>query len=162
FPFPIMAVVGENGSGKSTVLQCAASVYRSPGRFPGKSKFASDFFPDTAWERIRNAKIQYALREGNTPIESSIRRPGERWRGNPERRDRHVENVDLSRIQPVSARTGYSKIVKAQSKEVSFADFDAERLSRLSQVMGRKYDGAKISITDAGMNRPVPVVSLSG
>jgi predicted ATPase len=26
-PFPIMAVVGENGAGKSTVLQCAASVY---------------------------------------------------------------------------------------------------------------------------------------
>lgn len=28
FRFPIMAIVGENGVGKSTVLQCAAAVYK--------------------------------------------------------------------------------------------------------------------------------------
>lgn len=27
--YPIMAIVGENGAGKSTVLQCAAAVYKS-------------------------------------------------------------------------------------------------------------------------------------
>ena len=31
FNFPFVAIVGENGSGKSTVLQAIASVYRSPG-----------------------------------------------------------------------------------------------------------------------------------
>jgi len=29
FQFPIVALVGENGSGKSTVLQAAAAVYKS-------------------------------------------------------------------------------------------------------------------------------------
>lgn len=42
FEFPIVALVGENGAGKSTVLQAAASVYQPPGKAkkgkrPGKS-----------------------------------------------------------------------------------------------------------------------------
>jgi predicted ATPase len=32
FEFPIVALVGENGAGKSTVLQAAASVYRGPAK----------------------------------------------------------------------------------------------------------------------------------
>ena len=44
--YPIMAVVGENGVGKSTVLQCAAAVYRHTRK--KKGKFASDFFPEVS------------------------------------------------------------------------------------------------------------------
>jgi len=58
--YPIMAVVGENGVGKSSVLQAAASVYKSPR----KTRFASDFYPDTAWETIKDASIRYSVREG--------------------------------------------------------------------------------------------------
>ncbi|MGB7097582.1 MAG: AAA family ATPase, partial [Xanthobacteraceae bacterium] len=47
FNFPITALVGENGSGKSTVLQAAASMYR--GSSKKRTRFASDFFPSTAW-----------------------------------------------------------------------------------------------------------------
>src|SRR5262249_55579103 len=60
--FPIMAVVGENGVGKSTVLQSAAAVYAQP-RGSKKLKFAGDYFPDTAWEQIINAEIRYSVRE---------------------------------------------------------------------------------------------------
>src|SRR5687768_12956772 len=98
--FPIMAVVGENGSGKSTVLQCAASVYKSD---PPKTKFrfASDFFPDTTWDQIRGAAISYLTRQGTKETRSSIRKRTDRWRGNPDRPTRSVEYIDLSRIQPV-------------------------------------------------------------
>ena len=56
--FPIMAVVGENGVGKSTVLQAAASVYTwsTPGK--KRERFASDFFrtqPGTASGTLRSA-----------------------------------------------------------------------------------------------------------
>jgi DNA repair exonuclease SbcCD ATPase subunit len=44
--FPIMAIVGENGSGKSTILQCAASVYATSeqvtrSRYATKSEYAN-------------------------------------------------------------------------------------------------------------------------
>ena len=158
--FPIMAVVGENGAGKSTLLQAAAAVYRSPGK---KGRFASDFFPDTAWDRIRDATIRYSVKEGTAaPIQASIRKPGERWRGNPDRRERPVEYIDLSRIQPVPARLGYSKLANPQFKELSSSPFDSSRLQRFSQIMGRQYESARMSITDAAGRRSVPVLTHSG
>jgi predicted ATPase len=162
FSFPIMAIVGENGSGKSTILQCAASVYRPPGPPSVLGNFASDFFPDTPWEIVHDAEIRWAVREGTNPWVGSVRKPGDRWRGNPERRERIVKYIDLSRIQPVPERVGYSRLAKSQHTEISATAFDKERLTRLSQIMGRHYDLAKMALTDADARRAVPVLSREG
>jgi predicted ATPase len=158
FGFPIMAIVGENGVGKSTVLQCAASVYRSPSG-PAKSWYASDYLPDTAWEKITNAEIAYRVKEGDNRYDGSIRKPGERWRGNPERRERVVEYIDLKRVQPILGRVGYSKLAKPQHRETESNPFDKYRLERLSQIMGHRYDSAKMALTDADNKRYVAVLS---
>ena len=97
-----MAVVGENGAGKSTLLQCAASVYRQPLGTSGKASFASDFFPDTPWEKVQQAAIRFAFRQGKNTSTGSIRKPTNRWRGNPERPSRDVLYIDLTRIQPAA------------------------------------------------------------
>lgn len=162
--FPIMAIVGENGSGKSTLLQCAASIYATneqsaKSRYATKSEYASDLFPDTAWEKIKNASISYSLREGTTIYTASVRKPGERWRGNPERRTRAVEYIDLSRIVPINVRRGYARIAKPQFKETAFEAFDVYRLGRFNQIMGRHYDLAKMASTDADPERSVSVLS---
>ena len=144
FRYPIMALVGENGVGKSSVLQAAAAIYKAPGKAAKKeSRFASDFFPDTDWEKIKDATIKYSVREGAKHPEGSIRKPGERWRGNPGRPERQVVYIDLSRIQPVSARVGYTKLVKAHHKEISAVLFDKLKPARFSQIMGRTYDLAR-------------------
>lgn len=157
--YPIMAVIGENGVGKSTVLQAAASVYKSPK----KSRFASDFFPDTAWEDIKDASIRFSYCEGlRKSVEGSLRKPGERWRGNPTRPERNVSYIDLTRIQPVPARVGYTKLVRSPHKEVSATLFDRYRLERFSQVMGQAYDLAKMALTTADPKRPVPVLAQHG
>jgi predicted ATPase len=159
FEFPIVALVGENGAGKSTVLQAAASVYRG---LPKRMKFASAFFPDTPWEAVQKAQIRWWVREGQTTREGSIRKETNRWRGNPNRRERHVENIDLSRIQPVSARVGYSRLAKPRHKEASADLFDVEKLARLSNIMGKKYEIASMSLTDFDKLRPVPVIEHHG
>jgi predicted ATPase len=158
--FPIMAVVGENGAGKSTVLQAAASVYKPEQDIPGR--FASDFFPDTPWDRVHDAEIRYSVREGDQVHASAIRKPTGRWRGNPERRQRNVEYIDLSRIQPVSARTGYRTLANAAFKEESANLFEQPRLERLSAILGRTYDAAKMAITSADSVREVPVITQQG
>lgn len=160
--FPIMAVVGENGAGKSTVLQCAASVYASSGRKERRERFASDFFPDTPWDHVRNASLRYSVREGTTPSIGSIRKPTGRWRGNPERRKRPVEYIDLSRIQPVPARVGYTKLANPMLKEAGGSAFEDSRLSRFSEIMGRTYDLARMATTDVDQDRRVPVISQLG
>ena len=72
------------------------------------------------------------------------------WEGlrNPNRPTRHVVYVDLSRIQPVSGRIGYAKIAKSRHKEASATAFDEAKVKRLSGIMGRHYDGAKMALTD--------------
>jgi predicted ATPase len=160
FPFPIMAVVGENGSGKSTVLQGAACVYRSEDR--KRTRFASEFFPDTAWDKVRDATVKYAYREGGRHPEFSIRKPSTRWLGNVDRPIREVEYIDLSRIQPVSARVGYAKIAKTKHHEQSAVAFDPEKVLRLSEVMGREYEGARMALSDVDIHRTIPVITKKG
>jgi predicted ATPase len=156
FSFPIVALVGENGTGKSTILQSAASVYRSPKG--GKIQFASKFFPDTPWDKITKASIRWSVREGVTVSTGSVRKETSRWRGNPERRERNVEYIDLSRIQPVPARVGYSRLAKAGIKEKSSVLFDAAKLGRLSSILGRGYGVARMSLTEHDAKRHVPVI----
>ncbi|WP_210246510.1 AAA family ATPase [Methylobacterium sp. WL12] len=156
FRFPIAAIVGENGSGKSTIIQAAASVYN--GRVRKKTKFASDFLPTTAWDDYRNARIAYTYREGDVTKNGLVRKPTTRWLGNDERPIRDVEWVDLSRIQPVSARIGYAKIAKSTHIEVSATEFEKKRVERLSSIMGRKYQSARMAVSSTDPKRKVPVL----
>ncbi|MCR6658669.1 MAG: AAA family ATPase [Asticcacaulis sp.] len=162
FPFPIMAISGENGSGKSTIIQaCAASYQRqqSTGSVKQKgTKYASDFFPKTFWDEITNASVRFGYTEGKDVKEGSIRKHTERWKGNSERPIRPVQFLDLSRIVPIGGRTGYAKIAKSPHIEASFESFDDARLSRLSNILGHKYDQAKMSLSNVDLERPIPVL----
>jgi len=157
--FPIIAVVGENGAGKSTILQAAASVYRDQSN---RKQFASTYFPDTPWDKVVKAQIKWWVREGQSSKDGSIRKESTKWRGNPDRRERAVKYIDLSRILPVSARVGYSRLAKSQNKESSSQQFDQEHLSRFSSIMGKNYEIASMSLSDFDKTRPVPVITLSG
>ncbi len=161
FQFPIVALVGENGIGKSTVLQAVAASYKGESQ---RQHYASDFFPDTPWEQVTGAEIRTSMREGPTSgsISVSIRRPSERWRGNDERRERDVEYIDLRRIQPIASRTGYARMAKREVKERAVQAFDVATVERLSGLMGRNYDLAKVSTTDVDEFRTVPVLSKNG
>ncbi len=159
FKFPIIAIVGENGSGKSTILQSAASVYRSPDD-DGKDKYASDYFPDTPFEKITAATIRFSFREGEQTQIKTVRKPTVRWRGNPDRPFRRVEYIDLRRTQPVGARSGYAKLLKAGVLEGKHAAFEPDKLARLSQIIGKNYVSAGMSVTNVDMNSHVPVVQV--
>lgn len=158
--FPIVAIVGENGSGKSTLLQAAACVYLREDR--KETWFASEFFPDTAWDQVRRAEVKFGYTQGADHKSGSIRKPTTRWLGNVDRPQREVAYIDLSRIQPVSARVGYARIAKTRHKEASARSFEEEKVKRLSEVMGRHYDAAKMAISTIDDRREIPVISKDG
>lgn len=156
FPFPMVAIVGENGSGKSTIIQAAASVYREDE--VAKGRFASSFFPSTAWDTVENARINFGYTQGGAHGSSSVRKPTKRWLGNRLRPVRHVEYIDLSRIQPVSVRTGYAKIAKSKHTEGSSIAFEQRRVERLSGILGNRYESARFAFADVDENREIPVL----
>jgi predicted ATPase len=165
FPFPIVAISGENGSGKSTIIQSCAAVYqrqKSTGSIKQKgTKYASDFFPSTFWDDIKNAAVRYGYTEGGATSDGSIRKHTERWKGNSERPLRPVVFLDLSRIVPIGGRTGYAKIAKTSHTEASAQSFDEARLGRLSAILGHQYDQAKMALADIDSERPIPILSRS-
>jgi predicted ATPase len=160
FSYPIVAIVGENGSGKSTLLQAAACVYLSEDR--KETWFASEFFPDTAWDQVRGAEVKFGYLEGANHENGRVRKPTTRWLGNVERPLREVAYIDLSRIQPVSARVGYAKIAKTKHEEASARAFEHDKVQRLSEVMGRHYDAAKMAITTIDERREIAVITKGG
>ncbi len=161
FDFPIVAIAGENGSGKSTILQCAACAYQSQTH---ETWYPSEFFPETAWDRSQDIRIEFSYKQGvgAQPVESSIRKPTTRWLGQPSRPERQVYYIGLDRLQPVSTRVGYARIAKTKHTEASATNFDEEQIKRLSFIMGEDYDSAKLALSNIDSSRKIPVLSNNG
>ena len=155
FDFPIVAVIGENGSGKSTVLQAAACAYVSELR----TFYPTEFFPDTAWDELRDVTIKYGYSEGHNNFDGSLRKPTTRWLGQTDRPKRVVKYDDLNRIQPVGARVGYARIAKSVHTQQSAKPFDADKVKRLSFVMGQEYESARMALSSVDDVREVPVIA---
>ncbi len=160
FKFPIVAIVGENGMGKSTIIQAAAALYKPPAGDSGY--YASAFFPDTAWEELSGIEIKGSVKEGTTSRVVSVRKPTTRWRGIETRRERPVRFLDLKRILPIYSKTGYSRLAKRQYTEATAEAFDTANLGRLSSIVGKTYSLAKQSTTNADANRKIPVLQTDG
>lgn len=161
FSFPIVAIVGENGSGKSSILQSAACVYQEAGP-NGVTWFPTEFFPETAWDNLQDVRIDFGYRQGTDHLTGSVRKPTTRWLGQPDRPERLVSYIDLSRLQPVGTRVGYARIAKNRHLEASSIPFSENQVSRLSQIMGRDYDNARMAFANIDTNREIPVLSKSG
>lgn len=158
FQFPIVAIVGENGSGKSTVLQSAACVYQDPDD-DGRTYFPSEFFPETAWDDLQDVRLGFGYKQGDQHDTSSVRKPTTRWLGQPDRPKRRVQYIDLSRLQPVGTRVGYARIAKNKHEEQSSVAFTDAQVARLSEIMGKRYDNAKMAYSNIDQNREIPVLS---
>ncbi len=161
FPFPVTVVVGENGSGKSTILKAAASAYTN--NIPGKSFAAGTFFPDTPWETITDAVITYEVKQGNQSRQFSIRKPTTRWRlpssGRPKR---DVIWQDVSRTLPLDSTVGYSKIAKRAASEVSSNILMPDIHKYFCMVLGRPYEESGFAVANVDQSKSVGVVRYGG
>jgi predicted ATPase len=73
FNFPVVAVVGENGTGKSTCLKAAACAYE--GTDAKKTFYPSSFFLDTKWDAVQGVELSYRVKQGNETRSLKINKP---------------------------------------------------------------------------------------
>lgn len=164
FRFPVVAIAGENGSGKSTVLKAAAAAYREDGAnaVVAPSTYSpDDFFPTTPWETVEGVILQYRVRQGDQSRSYAVRKRTSRWRGMPERPHRSTYFLDISRTTPIDTLIGYGRLARADlAKSAQELTIDDSYRAMLSRVLGRTYDSGSLVRDHRG--KQVGIVASSG
>ena len=163
FRFPVVAIAGENGSGKSTVLKAAAAAYGLTSSAPtGAQSFSpDDFFPSTPWETVDGVKLEYKIRQGTSSRTYSLRKRTVRWRGMPERPTRNVYFLDISRTQPIDTLIGYGRLARTKLAGSAGSLLLQESFrSILSRVLSRTYETGEL--VRYGQGKQIGVVTSGG
>lgn len=157
FNFPISAIAGKNGAGKSTILAMACCAYHNnkDGYMPvdhNKTYYTfSDFFVGTFdEEKIEGLEIDYnfvvllrGIKTGKKVLRSKtqvrVKKKGGKWNDYDQRYKRNVIFSGIQRIVPPSERKterSYSGRFKSTKLDV---DTKRRILEIASRVLGKKY-----------------------
>ncbi|WP_202801833.1 ATP-dependent nuclease, partial [Rhodovulum sp. PH10] len=148
FDFPVTAVVGPNGGGKTTVLGAAGCAYKkvAPKRFFAKSGKYDESMQD--WS------IEYDLIDRSLNPKDVIRRTAsfknQRW--NRDALERSTLTFGVARTVPVNERT---ELLRCASSTFEVPNDRVEELSKavseaVSRILGKDVSGFKRLKVDSG------------
>lgn len=132
FDFPVTAIVGPNGGGKTTILGCAACAYKSiqPRRFFAKSGKYD--------EAMKDWSIEYEIIDKSINSKDVVRRTAsfKKSKWNRDALDREVLVFGVSRTVPASERSDLNKCISNKfevpvDQESDFAESVRKAVSRI-------------------------------
>ncbi len=147
FDFPVTALIGPNGGGKTTILGAAACAYKDvpPKRFFAKSGKYDETMQDWA--------IEYELVDREANKKDTVRRTASfrnrRW--NREALDREVLLFGLSRTVPVNERPELLRCASSSFSvpEGQSIDFEEPVKLAVSRILGKDIAGFKQLFIDS-------------
>lgn len=146
FEFPVTALIGPNGGGKSTILGAAACAYRDirPGLFFPKSAIGDGSMSDWA---IEYAAIDKLL-SSSGDLRRSCRFRQMRWR-----RDdvlvRRVHYFGIERTVPAGEKPKYKKLTKSSYRHTgAHRTLGAGVAGQVEKILGKPVDN--FHVTDVG------------
>lgn len=160
FNFPVVAVVGENGIGKSTFLKAAICAYDNQA---GKNFYPSKMFMSTQWDEpaLSGASIEYTVRLGESYRNLKWKKTQD-WGFAPKGKKpkRNTYFLDISRTLPLDATAGYAKIAMTANAEAGNGyTLNGDTLRDLSFVLGQEYTNARFTGTNINANREVGLLT---
>jgi len=148
FDFPVTAIIGTNGGGKSTVLGAAAIAYKSvrPGEFFPKSNVGD--------VSMSNWRVEYQLVDKDVAGSTArnARFVAAKWRRD-ELLDRDVVYFPIMRTVPAGEQTRYKKFIGIYKLDEPYIEPLPPIVARAAgRILGRELSGyatARISEGDA-------------
>jgi predicted ATPase len=145
FDFPVTALIGPNGGGKSTILGAAACAYKSikPGTFFPKSSIGDDSMED--WS------IEYELIDKSENDRGLVRRSSKfkrlRWvRENL--LDREVKYFGINRTVPAGEKTQFKKLLKPsfrQQQNIPIYHLLDNIKREVEKILGKSMEAFKVA-----------------
>jgi predicted ATPase len=137
FDFPVTALVGPNGGGKTTILGSAALIYRDvpPSRFFAKSGKYDESMKDWAieydlWDRELNSRIQ---------IQRTASFKQLKW--NRKAVNREVLIFGVSRTVPATERRELTRAAGNKFAAKREVELDAAVITEVGKILGKPIEG---------------------
>jgi len=151
YRFPVTALIGTNGGGKSTILGASALAYKNirPGQFFPKSFVGDNSMADwlVEFELVDKKTNQ------NQKISRSARFTQLKWRrdGLPER---HVEYVEIQRTVPAGEIPKFRRFIGQSSELIVEKELSRDTVTYASSVLNRDISSYRVvHIADSPENK---------
>ena len=159
FRYPIVALCGNNGVGKSTVLALAALAYHSPidwyvqrGPFRPQAKSGDrsyytfgDFFLRGAGDQsVDGVSITWTYRDAHPWDPVTFTKSATRWGRYSARPDREVAFIPTGRVLPAHEVAGVRSVFFKQPSGINVSALPETAVQQFSFIMGREYQLAEI------------------
>lgn len=146
FEFPVTAISGLNGSGKSTIGQICLSGYKETVAPSGYKRFyVRDFFPASAadpdpFTETASVIFSYETEDFENPKEATVRRAESRWRGYKRQPERACFYVGFTIYIPKVERKDVSIYRGSAITLTKPRLIDDEVRKKVGRILGQQYD----------------------
>lgn len=144
--FPVTAISGLNGAGKSTIGQLAICAYRKPTTaLQYKRLYVKDFFPVSVadprpFRDNANVIFHYETDDHKKTQEVTVSRKQSEWSGYKRQPERHCYYIGFTVYIPKVERRDLSVY---GGKDLTFTerrDLEPEVMEKMARIIGHKYD----------------------
>lgn len=145
FEYPVTAITGLNGAGKSTFGQLSLCGYRKVSTETAAKRFyVKDFFPVSVadpkpFSDNASVKFHYETDDKNSPQELTVSRATKEWSGYKRQPEKHVEYIGLAFYIPKVERKDLT-IYNASSLVLSEREDLEDAGTYVSRILGGNYD----------------------
>lgn len=145
FEYPITAISGTNGSGKSTIGQLAVCAYKQPQtNRKYKRRYIKDFFPVSLLDPLpfdADATVKFQYATNTTQLQDlTVSRMASEWSGYKRQPERHSFYVGFALYIPKVERKDLS-IYKSGAFEMADKRIISDEIrAQVSSILNNKYD----------------------